>query len=152
MPGDLTVTGKIGKNMAQKIKRLVHRPYTGIGTKITRTIIYHLTCDCNFGKGSGKMHFDIGITLIVLQPHIEPRSVFLYQIHFQNKRFQLRTNHNPFQIGNMRNQFARFAVHIFTILKIGSHPVAQVNGFTHVNHFAGSIMHNITTRLLRQCG
>ncbi len=140
LAGDLTVAGQVGENPAQHVQGLVHRPDAGVRAEVTRAILDHLAGDGNLREGIRPVHLDVWIALIVLQAHIEMRSMLLDQVHLQDQGFELRANHDPFDVDDIVHQLERARVGLRAV-KVGTHPVAQVNRLADINHPPGSILH-----------
>ncbi len=54
------------------------------------------------------MDLDVGIAFVILQAHIVKGAVLLDQVHFKDQGFQLRANHDPFDVPDAGNHPAGF--------------------------------------------
>jgi len=96
------------------------------------------------------MDLDVGVALVVLQPHVELRLMALDQRHLEDQRFQLRTDHDPLDIRDLPHQPARFLIMLGGSMEIGAHPVAQVDRLAHVDDAPLIILHQVAAGLIRE--
>ena len=95
------------------------------------------------------MNFDIRITFIILHAHVIARPVLLDQVHLQDQGFQLRTDYDPLDIGDIFYQLERTRMFLI-IMEIGAHPGAQIDRFTHIDYPAVRIFHQVTASFVGQ--
>jgi hypothetical protein len=88
--------------------------------------------------------FDVGIALVILQAHVEARAVALDQVHLQDERFQLRPDHDPFDVRDFAHQATGLVVVAGIGVEIRTHPRAQIDRLAHVNDRAFGIFHDVT--------
>ena len=150
LAGDLAVAGEIGEDMAQHIQGLMHGPDAGVRAKVMRTVLDHLAGDGHFGEGVRQMHFDVGVAFVVFEADVEARTVLLDQVHLEDERFKFRTDHDPFQIGDLRDQLARLGDLVAALLKIGAHPVLEDDGLADVDDLAGGVLHDVNAGFFGQ--
>ena len=75
-----------------------------------RTVFLHLARDGHLGEGFLPVDFYIRVAFVILQPNVEAWTVALDQIHFQDERFELRADHDPFDVRNLAHQAACLVV------------------------------------------
>ncbi len=144
---DLAVAGQVREDTPQHVQRLVHRPHAGIGTVIVRAILHHLARDRHLGEGIVPVNFDVGVTLVIFQADVVVRPVLLDQIHFEDQRFQLGTNHDPLDMVDVAHHLAGLKIQIGTVVEVRANPVAQIDGLAHVDNFTGGVLHQVAARL-----
>ena len=83
---DVTFTVEIGEDATQRVKRLVTGAAAGIGAKIARPVLAHLTHDLNFGKIVLPVDLDVGELFVVFEANIIARAVALDQLIFEDQR------------------------------------------------------------------
>ena len=73
--------------------------------------------------------------------------MLLNQIVFQHQRFQLGIRNYIFKSGDFSHHFFYFGAFICALPEIGTHPVAQTDGLSHINNRVILVMHNVDTGL-----
>ncbi len=141
--GNLTVTGQVGEDAPQHIEGLMHCPDAGIGPVVAGAVFHHLPGDGDLGEGGVPVNLDVGVAFVVFQPDVEARAVLLDQVHFQDQRFQLRADHNPFDVGDLADELASFGLVPGAVVEVRAHPVAQVDRLAHIDNLAGGVVHNV---------
>ena len=94
------------------------------------------------------MDFDIRVAFVILELDVKMGLVFLDQVHFQDQGFQFGINDDPFNIADILYQMAGSGMLLGTGMEVGTHPVAQVIGFPHINHLPELVFHQVTTGFL----
>ncbi len=56
--------------------------------------------------------FDVGVAFIIFQANVITRAVLLDQVHLKDERFQLRPDHDPFNVGDIGYQLAGFKIRL----------------------------------------
>jgi len=92
------------------------------------------------------MHLDVGVALVILQADVVARAVLLDQVHLQDEGFQFRSDHDPFDIGDVAHKLAGLVILVGAGVEVGAHPVAQADGLANVNDIAGAVFHDVTAR------
>ncbi len=146
LAGDLAVAGQVGENAPDHVQGLVHRPDAGVGSEIARAVIDHHARDGHLGVGVCPVHLDIGVTLVVLQAHVEARAVFLDQVHLEDQRLELRAGDDPLDIGDVLHQLVGLVILVAAVLEIGAHAVLQDDRLADVDHLALVILVDVTAR------
>ena len=147
LAGDLAVAGQVGEDAAQHIQGLVHRPDAGVGAEVARAVLDHLAGDGHLGEGVRPVHLDVGVALVVLEADVVARAVLLDQVHLEDERLELRTDHDPLDIGDVLHQLAGLVVLVGALLEIGAHPVAQVDRLADVDDLPAVLFIDVTARL-----
>src|SRR3990172_2668755 len=122
----------------------MHCPGGGVRTEIARAVLSHLPRNRDCGERLSPVDFDIWIALVILEPDVELRAMLLDQVHLEDQRLEFGAYDDPFDIGDLAYQTARFAVQAGIRMKIRADAIAQVDGFSDVNHLRGRAPINIT--------
>ena len=72
------------------------------------------------------------------------------QVHLEDQRFELRSNHDPFNVPDLADHLAGFVGVIRGLLKVRADAILEVDGFTNVNDGAIRIFHQVTAWFIRQ--
>ena len=91
------------------------------------------------------MNFNIWVSFVILETHIEFWAVLLDQVHLQDQSLELRTDHDPIDISDTADHLARFMVVHGAGVVIRAQSITQINRLANVDHFAISTLHQITT-------
>ena len=110
LAGDLPVTGQVREDAAQHVQGLVDGPGGGIRPEVARAVVRHHARDSHFRERFPPMDFDIRVALVVLQADVVLGPVALDQVHFEDQRLQLRTDHDPLDVGDLAHQAAGLVV------------------------------------------
>ena len=94
------------------------------------------------------MDFDVGVAFVILELDVIKRLVFLDQVHFQDQRFQLRTDDDPFNILDFVYQLTCPGIFPRAGMEIGTHSVADVYCLAHINYLSLVILHQVTAGLV----
>ena len=104
-----------------------------------------------FGKVIHPVDLDVWVLLIVLQPDIVARPVFLDQVHLEDQCLELRSDHDPFYVGYVRYQFAGLVVPFRQFVEVAAHPAAKVYRLPDIDHRTLAVLHDITAGFEWQC-
>jgi hypothetical protein len=144
------VASQVGEDASQHIQSLMNCPHAGVGSVVSGAILDHLACNGHLGKWICPVDLDVGVALVVFQAHVVARTMFLDQVHLQDQGFELRTDHDPVNIGDifyelLRPEFSAAA------MKVGANSAAQVDGLADVNDLASLVFHQVAACLGRSC-
>ena len=98
------------------------------------------------------MHFDVGITLIILQTDVVLRAMLLDEVHLKDERLKFRPHYDPFNIGDVAHQAAGLAIVARIGVEITPHTVLQIDRLADVDDCPLGVAIDITARLGGQCG
>ena len=137
------------KQSLEQGQRFMHRAGAGIRSVILRPILFHPSGGIYSGVFFTPGYFDERIGLVIPQTDVVARPMLLDQIAFENQRFYFGSGDNGFKRLDARNQRFRLRTQA-PLLKIRANPVFEIDGFAHINDFAGNIPHQIYPGLIRQ--
>ncbi len=149
MAGDLLVALAIGEEPVEQVDRLVGRSRRGVGTEVPAAVVDDLA------GGDDARPFlvgdpDVGIRLAVFQHDVVLGPVLLDQFVFEDQRFGGGVRADDLEIGDVRDELARFHVLAALRLEVGAHAVAEGNGLAHVDDLAVGVLHQIDARFLSE--
>ena len=87
------------------------------------------------------MHFNIRVSFVILETHIEFWAVLLDQVHLQDQSLKLGTNHDPIYVNDTADHLARFVILHGAGVVIRTQSIAQINRLTNVDYLAISSLH-----------
>ena len=128
--------------------RFLHCQHIRKGAIILGFILFPSACGKNPGKVLLHRHFDIRISLIILQHDIIMRAMLFDEGTLQNQSLHFRIGDNIFEFLNMGHHGTCLCRMVPTALEILAYPIPQVNGFSHIDNFSGFIFHQIYTGFL----
>jgi hypothetical protein len=74
-------------------------------------------------------------------------TIALDEVHLQDECLQLRTDHDPFKVGDMAYKLPGFGIWLIRV-EVRTHTISQIHRFSHVDHFAIGVFHEVTTGLI----
>ena len=146
--GQIPITGTELIELINEFNGILHCGRTGIWTKISGTILLHLSGKQNSRILLSHRHFNIGIGFIILQHRIILWTVFLDQIIFQHKCFQLRICHNIFKSADQRHHLVNLRSSPYVFAEIRPDTIMQIDRFSHINNIILFIMHDVDSRTM----
>jgi len=145
LASDFTVAGQEWEDTPEYIQGLVDSPSTGVRSVVSGPIgLRYLAGDSDFGKGITPMNLDIGISFVIFHPNVEMGAMTLDQVHFQDQGLEFGIDDDPFDIGDVAYQLARLLIGL-VCMEIGSYPVAQIDGLTHIDDRTLGVFHQVAT-------
>ena len=135
LPWQLPVTTPDLIELLQDINRIPHRTRTGKWPKVLRSVPFHLPAEKYSRIRLLHCYLDKRIGLVIRQHGVIFRCIFLDQIILQHQCLQLGIRDNVFKIMNQRDHLLDLRRTIPAGLKILTHPVLQIDRFSHIYNF-----------------
>ena len=121
-------------NFINQINRIFYRPRTGVGTKIPRLVLFHLTRKKHAWKILSHRHTNVWIGFVITQHRIIFWSVFFNQITLQHKCLQLRIRNDVLETLNMLHHLFLLDSFIVTWLEILTHAFTKTKCLPYINN------------------
>ncbi len=138
------------KKTPQELQAVPQRRHIRIGAEVARAVTQHTPRDKDARKSLLHRHLDIGVTLIVLQPYIITRPMFLDQVRLKDQRLHLVRRHDRLKVSDMRDHCAHLWRVVSAALKILPNTVFEDNCLAHIDDFSVIVLHNVDSRTVRQ--
>ena len=139
------LTGAQSEDFLDQLDRLLDRPGTGKGAKVTvllfhrTSVIRHTRVMLRLGGGHDRRHYhaaiarelEVGVTLVIPKQDVEARVERLDQVVFQQQRLGLGSHYRGFHAHNLADHVANAGAPV-VLLEITRHPALEVQRLAHI--------------------
>ena len=126
-------------------------PHVGVGSEVPGTGDVSAAGHQDSRKWLAQGDGDRGVTLVVLQPDVEPGPVLLDQVVLENERLRLARHHDGFHVGDEPLEYlvARTGREIGR--EVAAHPALETLGLPDVQHLTLRVAPEVDSGAFGQC-
>ena len=151
---DVDRAGAEREQPTHQVHRFVDARRGGVWSEVAAPVVDELARPFDPRKVIGHGDFDVRVALVVLEAHVEARSIALDEVRFEEQGLGDGVGLRDLDVGHAVDD-APDAMDLAAgrlLLPVGAHTAAQALGLADIQHVAPRVLHEVDARLVGKLG